>query len=179
MKSPVLKMFKVLVLLSAASTVWSESVLAQARNPTYKPQVVTSCRQEPSPAIDISGHMGNPRTEDPRLRRALDQAEAFSKSTPPRFREAEHAYRFAILADPFDTRAYFGLGHIFFTQKRYPEALKAYKDAIAAQPNSPAAHFNMAVTYLRLNNKVEAHKHLKVLKKLKSPLAAKLESRIG
>jgi Flp pilus assembly protein TadD len=118
--------------------------------------------------------MSYSHSADSRLANALDRAEAARVATPPRYDEAEHAYRFAIYADPNDVRAYFGLGIIYTAQKRDGEAIQAYRKAVEVQPNSDAAHFNLGLMYLRLNNKTEALKQATILERMKSPLAAKL-----
>ena len=123
--------------------------------------------------------MSYSRSADSRVANALDRAEAARLSSPPRYVEAEHAYRFAIYADPYDVRAYFGLGSIYAAQKRNAEAAQAYRKAVWAQPNSEAAHFNLGLMYLRLDNKAEALKQATILERMKSPLAAKLNKSIG
>ena len=123
--------------------------------------------------------MSYSRSADSRVTNALDRAEAAKLASPPRYDEAEHAYRFAIYADPYDTRAYFGLGYIYAAQKRNAEAVEAYRKAVEIQPKSDAAHFNLGLMYLRLDNKAEAQKQATILEKLKSPLAAKLNKYIS
>jgi tetratricopeptide (TPR) repeat protein len=126
-----------------------------------------------------ANRLGYSRADNAEVTRALDRAEAARTSSPPRYDDAENAYRFAIFADPYDTRAYFGLGFIFAAQKRYAEAGQAYRRAVDAQPDSPAAHFNLGLMYVRLNNNVEALKQVKILERMKSELAVKLARHLG
>ena len=134
---------------------------------------------ERAPKVDGSEtRMSYSRSADSRVANALDRAEAARLASPPRYGEAEHAYRFVIYADPADVRAYFGLGNIYAAQKRNAEAVQAYRKAVEFQPNSDAAHFNLGLMYVRLNNQAEALKQAAILEKLKSPLAARLNKSI-
>jgi tetratricopeptide (TPR) repeat protein len=123
--------------------------------------------------------MSYSRSPDSRVANALDRAEAARRASPPRYDEAENAYRFAIYADPYEVRAYFGLGNLYAAQKRNAEAAQVYRKAIGVQPNSEAAHFNLGLMYVRLDNKAEALKQATILEKMKSPLAARLNKSIG
>lgn len=114
-----------------------------------------------------------------RLKDALQQAQAALQASPPRYAQAERAYRVAIAADRRNVSAHFGLGYVYARQQRYAEALEPYKRAIDLDPWMPEAHFNLALVYLRLNNKEEALKQLTILKKLKSDLASKIERQIN
>lgn len=138
----------------------------------------TSASAERLPKEGAVERMSYSRAADSRIANALDRAEAARLSSPPRYDDAEHAYKFAIHADPYDVRAYFGLGNIYAAQKRNAEAVQAYRKAVEVQPNSDAAHFNLGLIYLRLNNKAEALKQAAILERMRSPLAAKLNKSI-
>lgn len=56
-------------------------------------------------------------------------------SEPPRYAEAERAYRLAAKLAPKDPRPHIGLGNIFWDQKRLDEAAVAYRNAV--QLSSP------------------------------------------
>lgn len=49
---------------------------------------------------------------------------------PPRYQDAERAYKLAAKLQPKDPRPHIGLGNILSDQKRYAEAVSAYKDAL-------------------------------------------------
>lgn len=145
--------------------------------PTRSPYVVYESNELPK--LGDANRMAYSRSDNAAVTRALDRAEAARTASPPRYDVAENAYRSAIIADPYDTRSYFGLGFIFAAQKRYPDAVQAYRKAVEAQPNSPAAHFNLGLVYVRLKNNVEALKQQKVLERMKSDLAVKLARQLG
>jgi tetratricopeptide (TPR) repeat protein len=147
------------------------SVLAQGGLKDYRAAYVTQVRENgPRNATGVALG-GINRVSNDRLREALLQAQAALHASPPRYAEAEQAYRVAIAADHRDVSAVFGLGYVYSTQQRNAEALELYKRAIDLDPWMPEAHFNLALVYLRLHNKEEALKQLNVLKKLKPDLA--------
>jgi tetratricopeptide (TPR) repeat protein len=149
------------------------------RPPQYRPTLPVVHRSFDHPEAGGSESMSYSRGENSGVVRALDQARAALQASPARYNDAERAYRFAIAADPYDTRAYFGLGFIFDAQKRYAEAIQAYRKAVNAQPNSPEAHFNLGLMYSRVDSKAEVLKQIEVLERMKSPLAARLAHQIG
>lgn len=163
----------VVVALCATSSYAQRSVTPQARSP------YVVYRSDELPKSGDANRLGYSRADNAEVTRALDRAEAARTASPPRYDVAEDAYRLAIFADPYDTRAYFGLGFVFAAQKRYVEAVQAYRKAVDAQPNSPAAHFNLGLMYVRLNNNVEVLKQVKILERMKSELAVKLARHLG
>jgi tetratricopeptide (TPR) repeat protein len=165
----------VVVALCASSSYAQSSPTLQLRSPS--PYVVYESNELPK--LGDANRLGYSRADNAAVTRALDRAEVARTSSPPRYDDAENAYRSAIFADPYDTRAYFGLGFIFAAQKRYAEAVQAYRKAVDAQPNSPAAHFNLGLMYVRLNNNVEVLKQVKILERMKSELAVKLARHLG
>lgn len=60
---------------------------------------------------------------------ALWLANEARDSTPPRYEEAERAYRLAAKLAPKDPRPHVGLGNIFYDQKKYYEAATGYQKA--------------------------------------------------
>ena len=163
----------VVVALCAKSSYAQRSTTLQLRSS----QVVYESNELPKSGD--ANRLGYSRADNAEVTRALDRAEAARTSSPPRYDDAESAYRSAIFADPYDTRAYFGLGFIFAAQKRYAEAVQAYRKAVDAQPDSPAAHFNLGLMYVRINNDVEVLKQVKVLEQMKSELAVGLARHLG
>ena len=77
---------------------------------------------------------------------ALSEGNSARDANPPRYEDAERAYQKAITLVPKDSRAYLGLGNIYFDQKRYDEAEKAYRRAIELNPSDALAHVNLANT---------------------------------
>jgi tetratricopeptide (TPR) repeat protein len=161
-----------LVVISGGGSSYAQGTLRTPLPPNY----TSSERLPKERGVE---RMSYSRATNSRVTNALDRAEAARLSSPPRYAEAEHAYRFAIYADPYDVRAYFGLGNLYAAQQRNTEAVQAYRKAVEVQPSSEAAHFNLGLMYLRLNNKGEALKQATILEKMKSPLAAKLKPRLG
>ena len=68
------------------------------------------------------------------LRSAVDEAIALGNSArdgkPPRYQDAERAYRLAARLDPKDPRPYMGLGNIFYDQGQLSKAAHAYRQAV-------------------------------------------------
>jgi predicted Zn-dependent protease len=62
---------------------------------------------------------------------ALFLGNAARDATPPRYDEAERAYKLAIKLSPKDPRPYIGLGNIYYDQKMYEKASTAYKQALS------------------------------------------------
>jgi Flp pilus assembly protein TadD len=61
---------------------------------------------------------------------ALALANSARDTNPPRYQDAELAYRLATKLNPKDPRPYVGLGNIWYDQKQYAEAAKMYKQAV-------------------------------------------------
>lgn len=72
-------------------------------------------------------------------------------SDPPRYEEAERAYRLAAKLAPKDPRPYIGLGNIFWDQKRLDEAAAAYRNAV--QRSDP--YNAMIMTEVRKHRRAE------------------------
>ena len=50
---------------------------------------------------------------------------------PPRYSDAEKAYRLAAKLKPSDPRSYMGMGNVMYDQHKYVEAAKMYRQALA------------------------------------------------
>lgn len=77
---------------------------------------------------------------------ALELGNAARDSNPPRYADAERAYRLALELDPQESRAYVGLGNTFFDQRRYPEAEAAFRRATELDPEDADAFVALAYT---------------------------------
>ena len=147
-----------------------------------KPSIATYARcntreREPSTTSHVTA--GSWWSPDARVTRSLEAAETALSASPRRYADAEGAYRFAIYADPKDPRGYFGLGRIFSDQGQYSKAEEAYKKAVAAAPAEAEARFNLGLVYVRLGNRDNAMKQVRVLQRLRPSLAAILEKNVN
>ena len=75
----------------------------------------------------------NPATE-PQKEDMIEDAIALGNSArdsnPPRYEDAERAYKLAAKLEPRDPRPYIGLGNILYDQKKFSEAAEAYQTAL-------------------------------------------------
>src|SRR2546430_2287920 len=69
------------------------------------------------------------------------------------YSQAEEQYQKARTLDPKDSRAYYGLGNIYYDQERFSEAVAFYKDAIRLKPDDVASYSQLADAY----NELEEH----------------------
>lgn len=77
---------------------------------------------------------------------ALELGNAARDSNPPRYEDAERAYKLAMQLDPQDERAYVGLGNTYFDQKRYTEAETAFRRATELDAEDADAFVALAYT---------------------------------
>ena len=87
-----------------------------------------------------------------RVAEALETGNIARDSNPPRYADAEMAYKLAIGIDPTDARPFIGLGNTFFDQKRFPEAETSFRRAIELDPQNADAFIALAFT-----NNAEEH----------------------
>lgn len=73
---------------------------------------------------------GNDRNPADAVEDALELANSARNSAPPRYRDAELAYRLAAKLNPKDPRPLIGLGNVWYDQKHYTEAAAMYKQAL-------------------------------------------------
>jgi Flp pilus assembly protein TadD len=62
---------------------------------------------------------------------ALALGNSARDDNPPRYGDAEKAYRLAARLDPKDPRPYTGLGNLMYDQHRYSEAVEMYRRALS------------------------------------------------
>jgi len=75
---------------------------------------------------------------------ALELGNAARDNNPPRYADAERAYRLALELDPQESRAYVGLGNTFFDQRRYADAEAAFRRATELDPEDADAFVSLA-----------------------------------
>lgn len=68
---------------------------------------------------------------------ALELANSARNSNPPRYRDAEIAYRLAAKLRPKDPRPIIGLGNIWYDQKQYAAAAAMYQQALTILSSAP------------------------------------------
>lgn len=78
---------------------------------------------------------------------ALELGNSARDSNPPRYADAEQAYKLAMGLDPEDARPYVGLGNTYFDQKHFPEAETAFIRATQLDPQDSDALVALAYTY--------------------------------
>jgi Tfp pilus assembly protein PilF len=101
---------------------------AQAGNGTSSGSVTKNVLPSAPPQQPQSKADLRDETED-----ALALANSARDATPPRYQDAERAYKLAVKLSPNDPRPYVGLGNIFYDQKQYAEAANAYREALRLQ----------------------------------------------
>jgi len=103
---------------------------------------------------DISGGAAlifNNRPQNPTLRpKSSDLSEEFEDAlalanrardaNPPRYEDAEMAYRLAAKLNPNDPRPYVGLGNVSYDRKQFAEAAKLYKQAVLVMARDSSAN---------------------------------------
>ena len=73
----------------------------------------------------------NRTTTDEAVEDALALGNSARDANPPRYADADKAYRLAARLNPDDARSYIGLGNIMYDQHRYVEAAKMYRRALS------------------------------------------------
>ena len=101
------------------------SAARRARAATPEPKAAQGAASED----DADAAAGASTTGD-MLEDALWLGNEARDSDPPRYEEAERAYRLAAKLAPKDPRPHVGLGNIFWDQKRLDQAAAAYRNAV-------------------------------------------------
>ncbi|MEJ7617129.1 MAG: tetratricopeptide repeat protein [Pyrinomonadaceae bacterium] len=92
---------------------------------------------------------------------ALEQGNAARDADPPRYAEAERAYKKAAALDARDARAYAGLGNIYYDQRSYAEAENNFRLATELDASDADAHRYLALTYIKAKKFREAEQSAK------------------
>ncbi len=100
----------------------------------------TRPQKENSKSVNDASRVAIPKKESPKeppraeMKEAIEDALTLGNSArdakPPRYEDAELAYKLAAKLSPTDPRPYIGLGNTYYDQKKYEEAAKAYKEAL-------------------------------------------------
>lgn len=131
---------------SAQDTLGGASLIfiAHPKNPTVHPKVVPAKAQtsQPNPASAPTTDKNKPGAAT-ELSDAVEDALALGNSArdadPPRYQDAEKAYRLAARLDDDDPRPYLGLANLWYDQKNYQSAAKMYREATERMtPKKPA-----------------------------------------
>jgi tetratricopeptide (TPR) repeat protein len=94
------------------------------------------------------------------------------------FKEAIDAYKQAIELNPELSRPHNNLGLAYAASGQLPLAVGEFNRAVQLRADYVEAHFNLGVAYLESNKKPEAQDQQRILLKLNSELAAKLDALI-
>ena len=109
---------------------------------------------------------------------AMADGNAALSAKPPRFADAEKAYKRAAELAPKDGRAYLGLGSVYAAQNEAEKAVAQFEKAVEVKPKYAEAHFNLALICFAIGRKTEALEHQRILQGLDKALAKKLEQLI-
>jgi tetratricopeptide (TPR) repeat protein len=141
----------VLILLGSGSYVWAQDLqggvgqfsVKRPKNPPVIRRVgsknnkveeskqTSSIASRVAPNDEASAPYTQPRAGiQDGVEDALYLGNSARDAKPPRYKEAERAYRLAAKLSPKDPRPYVGLGNIFYDQGKYYEAAEAYKEAL-------------------------------------------------
>lgn len=89
--------------------------------------------------------------------------------------EAIESYQQAIKLNSKLSKPHNNLGLAYAASDRLSDAVAEFNLAVQLKPDYAEAHFNLGVAYVQLGRKPEAEGQQKILSKLKSELAAKLD----
>lgn len=117
-----LRLFAVAIILSATLTS-HQDISGGAARIFGKPDDPEIRRQAASRARDNNS---TDAVED-----ALELANSARNANPPRYHDAETAYRLAAKLNPKDPRPMIGLGNIWYDQKQFAAAATMYQQALA------------------------------------------------
>jgi len=149
--------------------------IARPKNPPVRPKALHAKVQQtsqPAPAsAPAADKNGAPAADE--LSDAIEDALALGNSArdaePPRYEDAEKAYRLAAKLDYHDPRPYLGLANLWYDQKNYQAAAKMYREATERMtPKKPTllGAFSSKVTgtvgsnRISMSESAEAHQYL-------------------
>jgi len=100
------------------------------------------------------------------------------KATPPRYDEAEKAFKNALYDPQMFVQANTGLGYVYTATGHFTEAERIYKLLLSFAPKSDVNHFNLGAVYFYRGDLELARQEAATLRQLKSKLAKRLEKLI-
>jgi tetratricopeptide (TPR) repeat protein len=109
--------------------------IAHPKNPPVRPRASRAKAQQtnqpvpaPAPAADKKSSDATVELSDA-VEDALELGNSARDAEPPRYQDAEKAYRLAAKLDDDDPRPYLGLANLWYDQKNYQAAAKMYREA--------------------------------------------------
>lgn len=87
---------------------------------------------------------------------AIEQGNNARDARPPRYAEAERAYKKAAELNPNDARAYAGLGNVYFDQRMFPDAETNFQQATQLNNTDAEAFRYLAFTCIKTRKFPEA-----------------------
>ena len=109
--------------------------IAHPKNPPVRPKALRARAQQssqPAPASAPAADKNNSAAADElsdAVEDALELGNSARDAEPPRYEDAEKAYRLAAKLDYDDPRPYLGLANLWYDQKNYQAAAKMYREA--------------------------------------------------
>ena len=108
--------------------------IARPNNPPVRPKSTRAKEQQPSQPNSTAkppNNNGNPANGDmsDEVEDALALGNSARDAAPPRYQDAEKAYRLAAKLNDKDPRPYLGLANLWYDQKNYEAAAKMYREA--------------------------------------------------
>ena len=109
--------------------------IAHPKNPLVRPKALRTKAQQtsqPATASAPAAEKNNPATAvelSDAVEDALELGNSARDAEPPRYQDAEKAYRLAAKLDDDDPRPYLGLANLWYDQKNYQAAAKMYREA--------------------------------------------------
>lgn len=109
--------------------------IARPKNPPVRPKSTRAKEQQPSQPNSTdkpTNSNGNPAANgemSDEVEDALALGNSARDAEPPRYQDAEKAYRLATKLNDRDPRPYLGLANLWYDQKNYEAAAKMYREA--------------------------------------------------
>ena len=94
------------------------------------------------------------------------------------YKKAIDAYKQAIELNPELSKPHNNLGLAYAASDQPAAAVAEFKEAVQLKPDFAEAHFNLGVAYLQSDQKHEAEEQQRILTKLDTELASKLDALI-
>ncbi len=94
------------------------------------------------------------------------------------YKKAIDAYKQAIELNPELSKPHNNLGLAYAASDQPAAAVAEFKEAVQLKPDFAEAHFNLGVAYLQSDQKLEAEEQQRILTRLDTELASKLDALI-